>query len=90
MNRYESLAASGVRYIYQGTTDNPNTFSNDIEPEYVEFNKDETKAYITLQVSGVPHTMLALPTLDKLCIAFDIFFFLSCLTSLPRLSKKLR
>jgi len=44
------MKTSGVRHIYQGTTDSPNTFSKDMEPEYIEFNSDETKAYITLQV----------------------------------------
>ncbi|XP_053390949.1 uncharacterized protein LOC128553792, partial [Mercenaria mercenaria] len=45
--RYTELEKTGVRWIYKG--DN-NTFSNDIEPEYISFNVDESKAYIALQV----------------------------------------
>lgn len=48
--RYDILKGSGVRFVYQGTETDPNSFSNDLEPEYIEFNTDESKAYITLQV----------------------------------------
>lgn len=49
-NRFDELAESGVRWIYRGVN-NSNTFSNDIEPEYITFNTDQSKAYISLQVS---------------------------------------
>ncbi|KAL4216275.1 hypothetical protein ACF0H5_024000 [Mactra antiquata] len=45
-SRFEELSQSGVRWIYRG---NNNTFANDIEPEYITFNTDESKAYICLQ-----------------------------------------
>ena len=37
----------GARFVYR---ENNNTFAQDIEPEYVAFNADETIAYIGLQV----------------------------------------
>lgn len=45
--RIGELELEGVRFIYRG---NNNTFAHDIEPEYIAFNKDETKAYVCLQV----------------------------------------
>ena len=36
-----------MRFVYRG---NNNTFANDVEPEYIAYNTDETKAYIGLQV----------------------------------------
>ena len=48
-SRLAELEQSGVRQIFKGhNSDNP--FSNDIEPEYITFNADETKAYVSLQV----------------------------------------
>lgn len=49
-SRYDSLKADGVRMVYPGTDDEPNLLSNALEPEYIEYNKDQTKAYVTLQV----------------------------------------
>ncbi|KAL8606257.1 hypothetical protein ACOMHN_039793 [Nucella lapillus] len=45
-SRFEELSASGVRWVYRGSGNN---FSNNVEPEYVAFNKDYTKAFICLQ-----------------------------------------
>ena len=44
---FEKLAQTGVRWIYR---ENNNKFSNDIEPEYVTLNADQTKAFVGLQV----------------------------------------
>ena len=41
------LSESGVRHVYR---ENNNPFSNDVEPEYIALNGDETKAYVVLQV----------------------------------------
>ena len=46
--RFAELEKTGVRWVYRG---NNNTFANDIEPEYIAFNSDESKAYICLQVN---------------------------------------
>ena len=46
-SRIESLEEEGVRFVFRG---NNNTFANDVEPEYITLNSDETKAYISLQV----------------------------------------
>ncbi|XP_053408058.1 mesenchyme-specific cell surface glycoprotein-like isoform X2 [Mercenaria mercenaria] len=43
--RFTELEKTGVRWINREN----NTFANDIEPEYIAFNADETKAYICLQ-----------------------------------------
>ena len=42
-----------MRFVFRGIN---NTFANDIEPEYIAFNDDETKAFIALQVSVRTHT----------------------------------
>ncbi|XP_076469938.1 uncharacterized protein LOC143300238 [Babylonia areolata] len=44
-NRFEELSRKGVRWVYREN----NRFSDDIEPEFVTFNADQTKAYISLQ-----------------------------------------
>ncbi|XP_033748424.1 mesenchyme-specific cell surface glycoprotein-like [Pecten maximus] len=44
-NQWQNLVSSGVRFVYR---DN-NKFSNDLEPEYIAFNNDESIAYICLQ-----------------------------------------
>ncbi len=42
--------ARGVRWPYRGElSENPTTFSQSIEPEYITLNTDDTKAYICLQ-----------------------------------------
>lgn len=41
------MSETGVRFIYK---EQNNKFSQDLEPEYVTFSKDEKKAYICLQV----------------------------------------
>ncbi|OWF53101.1 Mesenchyme-specific cell surface glycoprotein [Mizuhopecten yessoensis] len=45
-DRWQELVSRGVRFIYR---ENNNSFSNDVEPEYITLNKDETVAYISLQ-----------------------------------------
>lgn len=45
--RWKTLSETGVRFIYK---EQNNKFSQDLEPEYVTFSKDEKKAYICLQV----------------------------------------
>ncbi|XP_061188899.1 uncharacterized protein LOC133197075 [Saccostrea echinata] len=45
-DRWSDLSKSGVRFIYK---ENNNTFSQDVEPEYITYSKDERKAYICLQ-----------------------------------------
>lgn len=41
------MSKTGVRFIYK---EQNNKFSQDLEPEYISFSKDERKAYICLQV----------------------------------------
>ncbi|XP_060067392.1 mesenchyme-specific cell surface glycoprotein-like [Ylistrum balloti] len=45
-NKWQDLVSRGARFIYR---ENNNTFSNDLEPEYITFNKDESIAYLSLQ-----------------------------------------
>lgn len=45
-DHWEELVSRGARYIYR---ENNNPFSNDLEPEYVSLNKDDSVAYISLQ-----------------------------------------
>ncbi|XP_070192260.1 uncharacterized protein [Littorina saxatilis] len=45
-HRFNGLAQAGVRWVYRGSN---NKFSDDVEPEYVTFNAEQTKAYIGLQ-----------------------------------------
>ncbi|KAK3085875.1 hypothetical protein FSP39_009900 [Pinctada imbricata] len=45
-DRWEELEKAGARFVYR---DNNNTFAQDLEPEYVSYNEDESKAYICLQ-----------------------------------------
>ncbi|XP_033748422.1 mesenchyme-specific cell surface glycoprotein-like isoform X2 [Pecten maximus] len=45
-DQWQNLVSRGARFIYR---ENNNTFSNDVEPEYITFNKDESVAYISLQ-----------------------------------------
>ncbi|XP_061188897.1 mesenchyme-specific cell surface glycoprotein-like [Saccostrea echinata] len=45
-DRWEDLSKYGVRFIYK---ENNNSFSQDLEPEYITYSKDEKKAYVCLQ-----------------------------------------
>ncbi|XP_041375490.1 mesenchyme-specific cell surface glycoprotein-like isoform X2 [Gigantopelta aegis] len=45
-NRVADLEKTGVRFVYR---ENNNSFSNDVEPEYLAINKDSTTAYVGLQ-----------------------------------------
>ena len=45
--RWGELSKSGVRFVTKGQG---TTFSQDLEPEYISYSSDETKAYICLQV----------------------------------------
>ncbi|KAL3860619.1 hypothetical protein ACJMK2_010717 [Sinanodonta woodiana] len=45
-DKVDELATRGVRHVFR---ENNNPFSNDVEPEQVTFNTEETKAYISLQ-----------------------------------------
>lgn len=44
--RWSELESKGLHFVYRR---DGNAFSNDVEPEYIAFNKKETKAYISLQ-----------------------------------------
>ncbi len=47
--------AGGLRWVYRGEgTDLTNTLSRDLEPNSVNFNAEETEAYVLLQVTQVP------------------------------------
>ena len=48
----DEYAARGVRWVYRGEPGSPNRLSEELEPEYVTLSKDETKAYVGLQVRG--------------------------------------
>ncbi|XP_060074635.1 mesenchyme-specific cell surface glycoprotein-like [Ylistrum balloti] len=43
---WQDLVSRGARFIYR---ENNNKFSNDVEPEYITFNTDESIAYVSLQ-----------------------------------------
>ncbi|OWF56661.1 mesenchyme-specific cell surface glycoprotein-like [Mizuhopecten yessoensis] len=43
---WEDLVARGARFVYRN---NNNSFSNDVEPEFITFSKDEQIAYVSLQ-----------------------------------------
>ena len=50
--RGEDYVAKGVRWPYRGEISSvPSTFSQNLEPEYITLNKDDTIAYIALQVN---------------------------------------
>ncbi|XP_067650977.1 mesenchyme-specific cell surface glycoprotein-like [Haliotis asinina] len=53
-NRVPTLEESGVRHVYR---ENNNPFSNDVEPEYIAINADDTKAYIMLQENNAVATV---------------------------------
>ncbi|XP_046549528.1 mesenchyme-specific cell surface glycoprotein-like [Haliotis rubra] len=53
-DRVADLRSSGVRHVYQ---ENNNPFSNDVEPEYVALNADDTVAYIVLQENNAVATV---------------------------------
>ncbi|KAJ8320632.1 hypothetical protein KUTeg_002219, partial [Tegillarca granosa] len=48
-NRWQEFVAKGVRYIYR---ENGNSFANDLEPEGITLNADETIAYVALQTNN--------------------------------------
>ena len=51
-DRADDYISRGVRWVWRGEGAGiSNTFSQDLEPEYVALNKDESKAYISLQVT---------------------------------------
>ncbi|XP_046549458.1 mesenchyme-specific cell surface glycoprotein-like [Haliotis rubra] len=52
--RVPFLEQSGVRHVYR---ENNNPFSNDVEPEYIAINADDTKAYIMLQENNAVATV---------------------------------
>ncbi|CAL1535254.1 unnamed protein product [Lymnaea stagnalis] len=45
-NRYQELLPTGVRFVYR---ENNNTFSADVEPEFIAFDDSGLKAYVVLQ-----------------------------------------
>ncbi|XP_048764949.2 mesenchyme-specific cell surface glycoprotein-like [Ostrea edulis] len=45
-DRWNELSKSGVRFIHR---EKGNTFSQDLEPEYLSYSADERKAYVCLQ-----------------------------------------
>ena len=50
--RSDEYVARGVRYPYHGELDGANdTFAQNLEPEYITYNYDDTKAFVGLQVS---------------------------------------
>ncbi|XP_071091434.1 mesenchyme-specific cell surface glycoprotein-like [Haliotis cracherodii] len=53
-DRVPALEASGVRHVYR---ENNNPFSNDVEPEYIAINADDTTAYIMLQENNAVATV---------------------------------
>ncbi len=50
-SRADEYVLRGVRWPYKGELgQSQNTLSQSLEPEYITFNYDDTKAYISLQV----------------------------------------
>ena len=50
--RWADYVSRGVRWVWRGEGAGiNNTFSQDLEPEYVTLDDAETKAYVALQVS---------------------------------------
>eukprot|EP00057_Strongylocentrotus_purpuratus_P018885 XP_011673359.1 PREDICTED: mesenchyme-specific cell surface glycoprotein [Strongylocentrotus purpuratus] len=48
-DRADDYVARGVRYSYRGQLDGVNhTFSQNLEPEYITYNYDDTKAFVAL------------------------------------------
>ena len=57
VSRADEYIARGVRWVYRGEGANiTTTLSQDLEPEYVTINGDESRAFITLEVSITPQT----------------------------------
>ncbi|XP_030843548.1 mesenchyme-specific cell surface glycoprotein-like [Strongylocentrotus purpuratus] len=49
-DRSDEYVARGVRYPYHGELDGANdTFAQNLEPEYITYNYDDTKAFVGLQ-----------------------------------------
>ncbi|XP_071089753.1 mesenchyme-specific cell surface glycoprotein-like [Haliotis cracherodii] len=53
-SRVPFMEASGVRHVYR---ENNNPFSNDVEPEYIAINADDTTAFIMLQENNAVATV---------------------------------
>ncbi|XP_021368598.1 mesenchyme-specific cell surface glycoprotein-like [Mizuhopecten yessoensis] len=62
----------GVRYVYQGEQGFPNTFSNDLEPEFVAISSDDSKAFVVLQENNAM-AVIDLETNDGALV--DIYSF---------------
>ncbi|XP_059168848.1 uncharacterized protein LOC131950653 isoform X2 [Physella acuta] len=63
-NRYHELLPSGIRFVYR---ENNNTFSADVEPEYVAIDETGNKAYVVLQENnGVAEIDLVTETITAI------------------------
>ena len=66
---WTKLESRGLRFVYR---ENDNKFSNDVEPEYITYNKNETKAYVCLQVWRIIffHFSFDISSLSKMKLVF--------------------
>ncbi|XP_072036605.1 mesenchyme-specific cell surface glycoprotein-like [Amphiura filiformis] len=67
-DRADEYETKGIRRGYKGEISSmPSTFSQSLEPEYVTFNEDESKAYIALQENNaIAEVNVLTDTIDEL------------------------
>ncbi|XP_066303691.1 mesenchyme-specific cell surface glycoprotein-like [Branchiostoma lanceolatum] len=67
--RAEEYVSRGVRWVFRGFPEDDEEFhlSQELEPEYVTFNRDETKAYVVMQENNAVAVVdMASATVDEL------------------------
>ena len=65
LHRFQELAQTGVRWVYRGGN---TKFSDDLEPEYVTLNDDQTKAFVGFQVKFASDFCIRLSVRPSSCV----------------------